>query len=569
MFKKIILALAVVMTGVGIFMWIYGGAWMATLGNDYLLIDPFDSDSFVPGAYGSLSLDPDSIWPMSGDHSLAWVYPKDDGDEESMALPLEGLKMSSAYSVVSGMSYEDPDGNTRVMVEVVECPDEERQEILQEIYDINEMNYEAALEYDEASPEFLEYMEWTVSEEGCQAMDDTLSHYKCIVVGSANYKLIEVLGIALTVIGALILTVTLLTFKFKPGKILIGVLVLFLIVLAGCLIAQRRKISTMESLKKYTEGVYTLRYTSDYKLDEVLASDLSGEKEFFSWAEDSLYGGLPISSGLDSFGCAGLSITTPEGDHLMGRNYDFYETDCVMIYTDPEDGYASIGMVDTQFINVGSGDGYMSLTSPVGRMTTLAFPYMTVDGMNEAGVGICVLMLDHDEIHQDQGKPDILMTVALRAVLDTCGSVDEAISLLESYDMHSMIDSSFHLFITDRTGASVVVEWIDGEMIITETPAVTNFVMGDPEDTGYLLGGECRRYDALMADWNACGGIASEEETMGFMADASDDESLDPDVLGTEWSCVYNLDDFTVSVCFDVAYDEPYLVTPEVFGVNR
>lgn len=566
MLKKIILVLAVLMTGIGIFMWIYGDSCIFTLNNDYMLIDLFDPDSFKPGTYGSVSLDPDSIWPISGDLSVAWVYNEDDEDNYNLEIPLEGFDFSSSYSAVAGLSYEDKDGNTRVMVEVVECPEEQRQEVLQGIYDLNEMSYESALSYEDADPSFVEYMEWTVSDEGKQEIDDTTSHYKCIVVSKGNYQLIKVIGIALTIVGALTLTIALLTFKFRPGKILIGVLALVLVIVGVFLIMQRKNISTMASLKEYSDGVYTLRYTADYKLDEILSADISSEKQLFSWVEDNLYGGLPISSGLDSFGCAGLSTTTPEGKHLMGRNYDFYETDCVMIYTDPEDGYASIGMVDTQFINVG---GDISMTSPLGRLTTLAYPYMTVDGMNEAGVGVALLMLDHNEIHQNGGKPDIMMTVAVRAILDTCGSADEAIALLESYDMHSMIDSAFHIYITDRTGASVVVEWLDGEMVLTNTPAVTNFVMGDPENTDYLQGGECRRYDALMTDWNGCSGIASEEETMSFMADAADDENADPGVLGTEWSCVYNLDDFEVTVCFDIAYNEPYSVTPETFGIKR
>ena len=568
MLKKIILALSVIMTGVGIFMWVYGDSLIFTLDNDNLLIDFFDPGSFKPGTYGSISIDPDSVWPIDNELAVAWVYNEDGEEEYNMHIPLEGFDVSTAYSAVAGLSYEDKYGNTRVMVEVVECPDEQRQAILQGMYDINEMSYENALAYEDADPSFVEYMEWTVSDEGRQEIDDTTSHYKCIVVSNANFQLIRVLGIAFTVIGAIVLLITLLTFKFRPGKIVLGTLVLLLVIVAGCLIAERKKISTVSSLKEYADGVYTLRYTTDYKLDEILSADISSEKQLFSWAEDNLYYGLPVASGLDSFGCAGLSITTPEGKHLMGRNYDFYETDCVMIYTDPEDGYASIGMVDTQFINVG-GSSEISLTSPLGRMTTLAFPYMTVDGINEAGVGVSILMLDHDEIHQDNGKPDIMMTIAVRAILDTCGSADEAVALLESYDMHSMIGSAFHLYITDRTGASVVVEWLDGEMVLTNTPAVTNFVMGDPEDTDYLQGGECRRYDALMADWNACGGIASAEDAMSFMADAADDENTDPGVLGTEWTCVYNLDDFEVTVCFDIAYNEPYSVTPATFGAKR
>ena len=35
--------------------------------------------------------------------------------------------------------------------------------------------------------------------------------------------------------------------------------------------------------------------------------------------------------------------------------------------------------------------------------------------------------------------------------------------------------------------------------------------------------------------------------------------------IGTEWSCVYDLDNFTVTVCFDVKYGEPVFITKETF----
>ena len=33
----------------------------------------------------------------------------------------------------------------------------------------------------------------------------------------------------------------------------------------------------------------------------------------------------------------------------------------------------------------------------------------------------------------------------------------------------------------------------------------------------------------------------------------------------TEWSCVYNLDDFTVTVCLDGEYGNPYTFSAEDF----
>ena len=36
--------------------------------------------------------------------------------------------------------------------------------------------------------------------------------------------------------------------------------------------------------------------------------------------------------------------------------------------------------------------------------------------------------------------------------------------------------------------------------------------------------------------------------------------------IGTEWSCVYDLDNFTVTVCFDVKYGEPVFITKDTFN---
>ena len=196
---------------------------------------------------------------------------------------------------------------------------------------------------------------------------------------------------------------------------------------------------------------------------------------------------------------------------------------------------------------------------------SVVFPYLTVDGINEAGVGISILQLEHEEIHQDTGKPDILMNVAIRAILDTCGSTDEALALLDSYDMHSMIDRSFHLFITDRSGRSVIVEWIDNEMVVTEDCKVTNHIVcsdytEDEPDTDSM-----NRYKILTDNLSACGGTADAATAMIFLSDAAL-RSDDPGRMQTEWSCVYDLDDFKVTICTDAVYDHSFTVTPESFN---
>ena len=53
----------------------------------------------------------------------------------------------------------------------------------------------------------------------------------------------------------------------------------------------------------------------------------------------------------------------------------------------------------------------------------LAAPYLAMDGMNEAGVGVAQLELETSEVHHNSGKPDMLVSVAMRGILDKCASV--------------------------------------------------------------------------------------------------------------------------------------------------
>jgi hypothetical protein len=179
-------------------------------------------------------------------------------------------------------------------------------------------------------------------------------------------------------------------------------------------------------------------------------------------------------------------------------------------------------------------------------------PYFVVDGMNEKGVGAGILQLTIEEPHQDNGKPDLLVFCAIRGILDYCASVDEALVLLESYDIHSDL-GNYHLFITDKSGRYVVVEWLDGEMVVTEHPCCTNSVIAPGEF--YDMGDP----DSRKGTIESCLGsdhVVTEEEAMEIL-DKVHNKRM------TEWSCVYNLEDFTVSICLDADYSKVY-----TFGVE-
>ena len=64
--------------------------------------------------------------------------------------------------------------------------------------------------------------------------------------------------------------------------------------------------------------------------------------------------------------------------------------------------------------------------------------------------------------------------------------------------MHSDIGSSHHLSISDSMGRSVVVEYIGGEMIVTDTPVVTNHYLSEGDKFGIGNEKSHRRYNELM-----------------------------------------------------------------------
>ena len=103
------------------------------------------------------------------------------------------------------------------------------------------------------------------------------------------------------------------------------------------------------------------------------------------------------------------------------------------------------------------------------------------------------------------------------------------------------------MFITDKSGRYVVVEWLDNEMVVTEYPCCTNsviapgkyFNMGDPDER---LG--------IIEDRLGTERVITGDEAMEILDEVSN--------RLTEWSCVYNLDDFTVSICIDTEYGQVY-----------
>lgn len=273
----------------------------------------------------------------------------------------------------------------------------------------------------------------------------------------------------------------------------------------------------------------------------------------------------------DGFGCSTLAVKNPEGEALFGRNFDWQTCEAMVVRSNPAGGegrYASISTVNMDFIRSGYGAGLSLLPDEVRTLIAL---YAPLDGMNEEGLAVSVNMIqDSDVISQDTGKPDLTTTTAIRLLLNQAADVEEALALLGQYDMHSSMGMMVHFALTDRSGRSVVVEYVDNEMVVTDTPAVTNFYLADGRKQGIGTAQSHTRYEILMKR-------LEEDETMDMeqVRDALDSVSKDEfgaagspphgrsaeSFESTEWSIVFNLNSGEARYYHRENYENCYVFT--------
>ena len=291
--------------------------------------------------------------------------------------------------------------------------------------------------------------------------------------------------------------------KKRTIKWVCGILaVLLVILLAGAWSMFGTFVTAANTIEKLEDGLYAMEYIGDYGFDDFLArggasSDSAVADYLVSFLSRGFYKSESnVQTG--SFGCSTICTRDENGIVFFGRNYDWAQCRAIIVHTVPENGYESISTCCLDFL--GFEEDYAPDGSMMERMQTLAAIYVPMDGMNEKGLMVADLMAGDDEqTHQQTQKADLTTTTAIRLLLDQAATVEEAIALLQQYDMHSSMDSAHHLSIADASGKSVVVEYVNGQMLVTETRVVTNHYLSDCEKQGVGSEQSHIRFDILAA----------------------------------------------------------------------
>lgn len=306
------------------------------------------------------------------------------------------------------------------------------------------------------------------------------------------------------------------------------------------------------------DGLSVVRYEGNYGFDEFLEQGgASSDMGVVEYVSGRLMDNIPeILFGGNPFGCSTLSVANSEGGNLFGRNFDWNTCSGLIISARPDNGYASVSTVNMDFIQAG-GD----ISKLPDAAQAIIGMYAPLDGMNEEGFAVSVNMIeDSDTIEQDTEKPDITTTTAIRLLLEQAADVEEALDLLEQYDFHASMGMMVHLALSDAEGTSVVVEYVDNEMIVTETPVVTNFYLAEGRKNGIGTAQSHERYDILNE-------TVAEEDAMteADVRDALDSVSKDNfgEFESTEWSIVMNQETKELTYYHRENYEQGYTISVE------
>ena len=310
------------------------------------------------------------------------------------------------------------------------------------------------------------------------------------------------------------------------------------------------------SAEKLDDGLYYMEYRGDDGFDGLMTQGgFDSANQMAGYIIEFLSKGHykpEVQTRKTDFGCSALTVKTPEGGVLMGRNFDFPSALGVVLHTIPDRGYETITTFNVNFYGFGEDYKPEGFTN---QYQALAGLFFALDGINEKGLAIADLMAgDTIQTNQRSSKPDLTTTVAISYLLKNAATVDEALNLLRGIDMHSDIGTAHLYAMADATGKNVVVEYVDNKMVVVESPAVANHYLCEAKLNVGLNEGD-NRYDKLCQRYEQTGGVMSKQQLTEAIKAVSQPER--EGFLGTAWTMVMDLKHPSVTYYSRRHFDKP------------
>lgn len=166
------------------------------------------------------------------------------------------------------------------------------------------------------------------------------------------------------------------------------------------------------------------------------------------------------------FACSRVVENNLGNEILVGRSMDWFEPMHTQLWILPR------GMER----NGEAGKNSLKWTSRYGSIATTVYGGATADGMNEKGLTASILYLSESNFGKPKDdQPGLSLALWGQYFLDNYESVNEALEGIKQHPFQPRMASvgvsaqkpaTVHLAITDKTGDTAVIEYINGEMTV-------------------------------------------------------------------------------------------------------
>lgn len=296
---------------------------------------------------------------------------------------------------------------------------------------------------------------------------------------------------------------------------------------AGLSVQQVATLSSLERVDSFP--LYTMHYYGSTELGLSNSADCT----------------VPATWGCSLFAALGGT------DKVYGRNFDWVASPAMLLFTHPTNGYASISMVDLAYLGFGDDVDNLTHLELDERQALLRAPTLPFDGMNDRGLVVGMAAVADGDVQPDPNRETIDSLMAMRHILDRAGSVDEAVAILQEYNIDWGGGPTLHYLMADRLGRAALVEFCEGKVYVIPNEQswhlATNFLLSSVVGSAT---GQCERYDNASHVLATTAGSINAGDAMRLLASVSQ--------ANTQWSIVYGMSTGTVSVTMGSDYNHPH-----------
>lgn len=297
------------------------------------------------------------------------------------------------------------------------------------------------------------------------------------------------------------------------------------------------EVTTLLSLEQVDEyPLYAMDFYGDY---DIAAQDIEQQTKIEPFAA--------------SWSCSLFAALGESKNKLYGRNFDWDYSPALLLFTHPLNGYASVSVVDIAYLGYEGTDALGLTEAPMEDLVSLLdAPRLPFDGMNEKGLAVGMAAVPAGDVPADPEKDWVDSLEIIRLMLDHAATVNEALEILQNYNIDFGGGPPIHYLVADAQGDAALFEHFGGEIHVLRNQTAwfqaTNFLVSSVASPS----GQCRRYDTIGEQLDAAQGALTPQAAMGLLQDVSQ--------TGTQWSVVYSISAGEIHIGMGRDYDEIHVL---------